>query len=682
MLLWSLAFLLAIGFFSYQLFGRAVSLTKLRTDGGRDYSPRTWGKRLQNTLVYAFGQKKFFLGDQPSGIMHFFIFWGFMVLSVQVITMFIRGWFPDFRVPLFSMELLGGPYGFLKDCFEVAVLCGVSIALYRWLIQKPIRLMGYLPAEARLRQHSHWEAVLILLFIASIMLSGLFYDAGRMVYLAQNPEILVERQWQPVSRFLTSLFHDNVEVAEKVSVACWWIHNFVILAFLNLLPRSKHFHIITAIPNVFLGKIEPKGKLAKKDYTAENAIFGISKIDQFNWKQALDMYSCTECGRCSSQCPANKTGKMLAPRQLLLNLRDHLYANQPKLALKSGTEGAGAPEFELIVGEENRPALDDVIWSCVACRACEEACPVNIEYVDKIIEIRQHLVQEAARFPPELGRAFKGLETNSNPWGIASSERDGWADGFEVPRISEKKDVEYLYYVGCGGSFDSNNRKATQSFVKVLKKAGVSFAILANDEPCNGETARRLGNEYLFQTMAEQLVNKFKEYDVKKVIVNCPHCFNTLKNEYPDFGGGWEVIHAASLVGKLAAEGKIKIDGEFDKKVVYHDSCYYGRFNDIYDEPRNLIKQVPGVELDEISPCRAKGTCCGAGGGRMWMEEPKDKRVNVLRTEQALEQNPDIIATSCPFCKIMIGSAVQEKGITDKVQVMDVMEIVAANLAE
>jgi Fe-S oxidoreductase len=672
-LLWSLFFVVGIGFFGYQIRGRWINLTKARRDDGRNYDPKTWGIRLKNTLIYAFGQKKFFLGDQPSGMMHFVIFWGFMILSLQVITMFMRGWFPEFLLPGFSMELLGGPYGLLKDFFEVLVILGVSVALFRWTIQKPTRLMGFLPAESRLRQHSHWEAIVILSFIFTIMVSGLFYDAGRIVYLSQEGS-----GWQPVSRFLSGLFQGNTQAAEEVSTLCWWLHNTVILVFLNLLPRSKHFHIITAIPNVFLGKVEPKGRLAKKDYSADGAIFGRSQIDQFTWKQMMDMYSCTECGRCSSQCPANKTGKMLAPRQLLLNLRDALYANQELLAKKTGTDSAG---FEVIVGEENKPVLDEVIWSCVACRACEEACPVNIEYVDKIVEIRQHLVQEASRFPSELNRAFKGLETNSNPWGISSAERAGWAEGFDVPLISEKKDVEYLYYVGCGGSFDSNNKKTTQSFVKLLKKANLSFAILGIDETCNGETARRLGNEYLFQTMAEQLVSKFKEYSVKKVIVNCPHCFNTLKNEYPDFGGEWEIIHAAALVSKLVADGKLKLDGEFSKKVVYHDSCYYGRFNDVYDEPRNLIKNVPGTQLDEINPCRHKGMCCGAGGGRMWMEEPKDKRVNVMRTEQALEQNPDVIATSCPFCKIMIGSAINEKGIGDKVAVMDVMEIVEGSAA-
>ena len=681
-LIWTVILLAALGLFAWQIRGRLAVLLKARTDDHRDYKSKTFGARLKNTLVYAFAQKKFFRDDQPAGVMHIIIFWGFVCLLVQVLTMFGRGWSADFRLPLFGMGCLGGPYGFIKDIFEVAVLIGVMIALSRWLITKPVRLFGYLPSEKKLRGHSHWEAYVILLFIMTIMLSGLFYDAGRIASLAAiDPSVAAEGRWQPISAMLSRLFAGDPEAGLTVSKICWWLHNCVVLCFLNLLPRSKHFHIITAIPNVFLGKVEPKGRLPKRDFTVETPLFGRSTPDLFTWKQKLDMYSCTECGRCAAQCPATATGKPLAPRQFLLQLRDAVYANQNALMARAKVGNASTGEgFEPVVGE-GRPVEDDVVWSCVECRACEEACPVNIEYVDKIVDIRQHLVQEASRFPSELNRAFKGMETQSNPWGISSSERSAWAEGFSVPTLAEKPDAEYLYYVGCGGSFDSNNKKATQAFTKILHEAGVSFAILGQSELCNGDSARRLGNEYLYQTMAEALCATLKEHNVKKILVNCPHCFNTLKNEYPDFGGEWEVIHAAALVGKLVTDGKVKIDQPFGKKVVYHDSCYYGRFNDIYDEPRNLINQVPGAELTEMTRCREKGMCCGAGGGRMWMEEPADQRVNLLRTEQALEQKPDVIATSCPFCRIMIGSGINEKGLSDQVGVMDVMEIVAKHMS-
>lgn len=664
-----------ISLFLRQLWGRWRLLRSMRSDDGRYYGPKTIGIRLKNTLVYAFGQTKFFRGEQPAGVMHVVIFWGFVVLLIQVLTMFGRGWVDEFRVPGFGMGALGGPYGFLKDIFEVAVALAVTIALYRWGISRPSRLMGFLPAEKKLRGQSHWEAFLILVFILGIMLSGLLYDAGRFTFL-QDPDTVVEREWQPISLLLSMIFLNSPDLARSVSEMSLWIHNLIILCFVNFLPRSKHFHIITAIPNIFLGKIEPNGKLPKRDFTIKNPIFGRSQPQHFTWKQALDMFSCTECGRCSSVCPATATGKPLAPRQFLVDVRDSAYTNQAKIIAAHGNR-----ELDVVVGE-NKAVADNVVWSCVACRACEQACPVTIEFVDKMVDLRQHLVQEASRFPAELHRAFKGMETNSNPWGISLEDRAAWADGFDVPRISEKPDAEYIYYVGCGGSFDPNNKKATQSFVKILKSARVSFAILGKGEGCNGETARRLGNEYLFQTMAEQLANTIKAAGVKKILVNCPHCFNTLKNEYPDFGGKWEVIHAAAFVGKLAAEGKIKIDGEFAKRIVYHDSCYYGRFNDIYDEPRNLITKLPGCKLLEMDRCKHNGMCCGAGGGRMWMEEAKDQRVNIFRTEQALAKNPEVIATSCPFCKIMIGSAINEKALSDKVAVMDVMEMVAAHVSE
>ncbi len=688
--LWTIAFLAGIGFFAYQIWGRLAVLMGMRTDDGRDYSRKTWGKRTKNTIVYAFGQYKFFLGDQPSGWMHIIIFWGFMTLSLQVITMFMRGWFWDFHFPGLGIEPIGAIYAALKDFFQAGVIIAAMIALTRWLVIKPTRLFGFLPAEAKIREHSHLEAVVILLFISTIMLTGFIYDAGSLIVFPDE-RLIYESRFQPITSTLANYLSDYPAFTSTLMDIAWWTHNLVVLTFLNLLPRSKHFHIITAIPNVFLGKIEPAGWLMKKDYGVEEPLFGRSQPNHFTFKQVLDAYSCTECGRCSSFCPATATGKPLAPRQFLLNLRDDVYKNQPALiaagAKKTGPKSAdgvstaAAPTFDVIVGE-GKAISDDVIWSCVTCRACEEMCPVNIEYVDKIVDIRQHLVQEASRFPEELNRTFKGLENNSNPWGIASEERAAWAEGFDVPTIDEKPDAEYLYFVGCGGSFDAKHKKATQSFVKILKEAGVSFAILGKKEMCNGETARRLGNEYLYQTMAEGLTTLINGYNVKKVLVNCPHCFNTMKHEYPQFGGNWEVEAAAVFTRNLLESGKVKLKNETlkDKNVVYHDSCYFGRHNGIYEDPRKVLSAIPNTKLTEMTMNRREGTCCGAGGARMWVEEKADQRVNVMRTEQALEKKPDVIATSCPFCRIMLGSGVNEKGLGDSVEVMDVMELVANNM--
>jgi Fe-S oxidoreductase len=667
--LFTLIVLVAVGSFLYTLYGRLRLLRAAQPVNHFDHI----GERLMAVLVYAFGQKKFVKDEQPAGWMHVVIFWGFVLLGIQVVTMFGRAYSDHFVVPGFSPHLLGGPFLVLRDVMEVIVSVTILLALYRWVIAHPPRLFGYRPAEDRLAGQSHWEALVILLFILTIMLSGLLYDGGRLVALAGDPLVEAERPWEPVSALVGLLLAGlGTNWATGISDVAWWVHNLVILAFLNLLPRSKHFHIITAIPNVFFRKLEPAGALSLMDLE-KSETFGTSHIDQFTWKQVLDMYSCTECGRCSSHCPATMSGKALAPRQLLLDLRDYLYAHQQEMTAKHLVQGDGAVG-ENLVGE--RLIHDEVLWSCTTCRACEEACPVLIEYVDKIVDMRRHLVQEEARFPTELTRTFKGMETQGNPWGVSAEKKTDWAHGLDVPLLAEHPEVEYLYFVGCAGAFDERNKKATGAFTKLLQKAGVSFAILGAEEPCNGETARRLGNEYLFQSMAQHAIEVFQTYGVKKLLVNCPHCFNTLKNEYPQLGGHYEVIHAGELLSRLLREGKLRLQDGPSKKVTYHDSCYYGRYNEIYDTPREVLARVPGTQLQEMGRHRHTGMCCGGGGGWMWMEEPRDKRVNHLRVAQALETNPDVIAVSCPFCMTMLNDGLKAKGADEKVQLLDVVEIV------
>jgi Fe-S oxidoreductase len=511
------------------------------------------------------------------------------------------------------------------------------------------------------------------------MLTGLLYDGGRLVFLAGAPEVDAERAWQPASRAVASLLAGlGPGGAKLASDFGWWVHNLVILTFLNLLPLSKHFHIITSIPNVFFKKTEPTGALDKQDL--ENATsFGTSYINQFSWKQVLDMYSCTECGRCSSQCPATYSGKLLAPRQLLLNLRDYLYQHEGDvLSLPPPASGEQLPTVgENVVGE--RLILDEVLWACTTCRACEEACPVMIEYVDKIVDMRRHLVQEESRFPAELTRTFKAMETQSNPWGVDAAQRGAWAQGLDIPTVAERRDAEYLFYVGCAGSFDDRAKRTTQALARIFQKAGIDFAILGAEEPCNGETARRIGNEYLFQSMAQAAAEVINGHGVRKIITNCPHCFNTLKNEYPQFGGNYDVVHATELVRRLVEDGALPLrqNGAASRAITYHDSCYLGRYNEVFEAPRDILKRLPGVELREMERSRRTGMCCGAGGGRMWMEEDPDKRVNLRRVEQALETGPDVIAVACPFCMTMVDDGIKAKNREETVQALDVMELVA-----
>ncbi|MBX3026263.1 (Fe-S)-binding protein [bacterium] len=681
---------MAAGFLGRTLYRRFAVLIKVAPVARFDRIP----ERVNAVVQYVLGQKKFVVGEQPlkgdraAGWMHFFIFWGFTILAVQVVHMFVRGFVPGFHLPLLSVDLLGGPYLLLKDIIQLVVLGAISMALARWLITHPARLYGFAPAENRLRGQSHGEAILILCFIGTIMIGGFLYDGGHLFAGAETPEIARERAWQPLSTLIgLALFSaGGAGLAELASNVGWWLHNCVILVFMNLLPLSKHFHILTSVPNVFFKKLEPTGQLSKQDLSENATTFGTSYINQFTWKQVLDMYSCTECGRCSSHCPATISGKELAPRQLMLNLRDYLYENEgavlaaPAAAAQAGAaDGAMTTIGENIVGE--RLIHDEVLWACTTCRACEEACPVLIEYVDKIVDMRRHLVQEESRFPPELTRTFKSMETQGNPWGIDAGSRADWAEGLAIPTLADKPDAEYLYFVGCAGSFDDRHKRTTQALVRVLRAADVDFAILGVEEPCNGETARRIGNEYLFQAMAQMAVEVLNGYQVRKIITNCPHCFNTFKNDYPQFGGNFEVIHATELVDRLISEGRLELNGAGQPRAItYHDSCYLGRYNGVFDAPRSILGKIPGVRLKEMERSRRFGMCCGAGGGRMWMEEEPTQRVNFRRVEQALETKPDAVAVACPFCMTMVDDGLKSKGLEDKVPAIDVMELVANSL--
>jgi len=680
-LIFSVLIVVALGYFARTMYRRLAVLQKVAPVNRFDNVP----ERLKAVFTYAFGQRKFVqreprpetrISEQTAGWMHFFIFWGFTILAIQVVTMFTRGYINDFYVPLFGPHLLGGPYLLLKDIMEVAVLGAVGVALYRWGVSHPKRLYGYQPAEDKLAGHSHWEAYLILVFIACIMIGGLLYDGGRLAYERDNALVQSERVWQPFSALVGHLLGSRAKFFSNFG---WWLHNCVILVFLNLLPISKHFHIITSLPNVFFLKTEPRGVLNKMDL--ENASrFGTSYINQFTWKQVLDMYSCTECGRCASHCPATMSGKELAPRQLLVNLRDYLYAHEDQMLAVKPAAGEGAEAEAVTVGENvvgEGLIHDEVLWACTTCRACEEACPVMIEYVDKIVDMRRHLVQEEARFPVELTRTFKGMETQGNPWGVDAAQRAAWAEGLDVPRMADHPDAEYLFYVGCAGAFDERNKRTTIALSKILKKAGVDFAILGEEELCNGETARRIGNEYLYQAMAQACVDVLNGYKVQKVLTNCPHCFNTIKNEFPQFGGNYEVIHATQFVQQLIAGGKIRLRGDGAQAITFHDSCYLGRYNDVFDAPREILRRLPGVEVREMERNRKFGMCCGAGGGRMWMEEEPTKRVNIRRVEQALETSPDVVAVACPFCMTMIDDGLKSKDMEEQVKALDVMELVA-----
>jgi Fe-S oxidoreductase len=472
---------------------------------------------------------------------------------------------------------------------------------------------------------------------------------------------------------LRSIFSRNV--AGVVFPVAWWMHVLTVLAFAAYLPQSKHLHIVTTLPNVFFRKQTPRGQLSLIEDIENKETFGAASIRDFSWKQLLDGYTCTECGRCSDNCPALATGKPLDPQKIVLDIRDQLLAEGSAL-IQDAKDQAKPPAHWV----ESKP---EELWACTTCAACVEACPVTIEHIDKIVDMRRHLTLMEGSAPPEAQRAMTNIERAGNPWGEPRETRGDWAKDLGVPTFAEKPDAEYLYFVGCAASVDRRNQKVARSLVQVLRAAGVSFAILASEETCNGDPARRIGNEYLWQTQAQQNIETFKKYGVRKVIASCPHCFNTIANEYPQLGGNYEVIHALQLVDRLIADGKLRVGRGMAEAVAYHDPCYLGRHNGIYDQPRAVLDAIPGVQRVEIEPHnRERGFCCGAGGGRMWMEEKVGQRVNHRRIEQLLAINSGAtkVASGCPFCLIMLEEGVGAKGVQDVIRPVDVLELVAGRL--
>jgi Fe-S oxidoreductase len=442
----------------------------------------------------------------------------------------------------------------------------------------------------------------------------------------------------------------------------------IVLGFAMYIPSSKHLHVLAAGPNTFLRKLEREKGMTPINFEDETVTqYGAAKITDLSWKAGLDYYACTECGRCQDLCPAHNTQKPLSPKMLILDLKENLYRNKEKAL-------AGKHDEISPIVDEN--VTEDVIWACTSCRACEVACPVFIEQVDKIYDIRRNLVMMESRFPAEVQTVFKNMETNASPWAFSAADRANWAEGLSVQTMAENSDVDVLLWVGCAGSYDDRNKKVLRAFVSILKKAGIRFSILGSEEQCTGDPARRIGNEYLYQTLAKANIETMNRYNVKRIVTACPHCFNTIKNEYKDFGGTYEVFHHSQYIARLIQDGKIKPSKELNETVTFHDSCYLGRWNNIYEQPRAVLESLPSIRMVEMKSNHDQSMCCGAGGGRMWMEETIGKRVNVARTEQALATNAGIIAASCPFCMTMMNDGVKSKEMTDKVKVMDIAELV------
>lgn len=681
---------LAAGFFAYNI-QRLVRY--MRLVGQPDHRTNDLLTRTRNLILIGFLQTKI-LRDPVAGILHALVFWGFLVLAAGSLELLIAGVSSGFSYSSFLPAPLYAVYMLSQEFFALFVLGAVSVLLYRRLVVKPARLQGD-------KVHSG-DAVFILSMIAVLMVT-LFLVFGFELHL--HPER--QQIFRPVATGLALLF-EALGVSTSTAVAGFnvnlWVHGLLILVFLNYLPYSKHLHVIVSLPNVFLSDTSgpaPKGVMSAMDLEAEDAEqFGAADVTHLSWKSLLDSYSCTECGRCTAVCPANITGKPLSPRKIMINTRQRLMELAPVLAgdpeevrspaLVAG-EGGDAGSTTLAGILENRLLdnyiTEDELWACTSCRACVEECPVSIDQLDIINEMRRDLVLMESRFPAEIQPAFENMERVGSPWNFSPADRSEWADGLEILTVAEMFErgqrPEVLFWVGCMGSFDDRSRKIAVAFSKIMKAAGIDFAILGQEEACNGDPARRLGNEYLYQILARQNIETLNRYEVKTVVTICPHCFHQIGNEYPQLGGNYEVIHHATYIERLLDEGRVPlmVDEEgHHPTFTYHDSCYLGRYNDIYDAPRNALrKALPVVEVFEPEKTRDRGMCCGAGGGRMFMEENIGKRVNVERTEQLLATGAEAIAAACPFCMTMLADGVKQAN--RDIPVLDIAEVVASRLA-
>jgi Fe-S oxidoreductase len=667
------------------------------------------GDRIKYFTLMVLGQRGV-LRDPLPGIAHFFTFWGFLIIQLDALNLWAMGL--GVTLPIVSSR----PFAILLDLFIAAAFISLVIFAFRRAVLRPRQLQSNL--------HGMADAYTILGLIALVLVTLFFFEV--FAYIATGGAF-----WTPFGATLGAAWSAiPQETAVALASVCWWANVLVVLGFLIYLPNSKHLHLLATPFNVFFRNYRPLGALDIIPNIEERDDYGVSKVNQFTWKQLLDGYACTECGRCNSVCPALATDKPLWPKEIILTVKEELFA-EGKLLLAGQVHEETLSQTEPMVGGR---VHDETLWACTNCGACVEICPVSIEHVQKIDDMRRHLVMEESRFPQEVVPLFNNLERNGNPWEISNDTRAEWAEPLGIATLAEDGDVDVLYWVGCMGSFDARNRKVATAFVKILQAANVRFGILGPEEMCNGDPARRIGSEYLWQMLAQQNIETLngygfgkgpdvhqeaktapefgyatasapatadghagpdgtgqtsepsnvagipagRAYSIKTVVATCPHCFNTLKNEYPQLGGNYEVVHHTVFIERLITSGQLQLPEGFDRRTLtYHDPCFLGRWNDVYEEPRKVLSVVNADGVTEMRRNRNRSFCCGGGGGRVWMEEKIGKRINNTRVEEALATGADALAAACPFCITMFEDGIKNVGAQERFGVEDIAEILA-----
>lgn len=610
----------------------------------------SWGERIKSVLVFVFGQARVLA--QPAGLGHFLIFWGFIFITLGTAEHILGMMFPGFSYSMFIGRRAADAIVLGQDVLGLLVIGAIIVSLIRRFFFKPIRLRIDDPKAPR-------EAVFILVLITILIM---------LMYGMRGTTILIEpgryeRSTAPVSSYVSSwisAWEINVSVANHIFA---WLHHGIIFFFLLYIPFSKHVHILGAIPNVFFRNLGPMGRLSKMDFEDETAEkFGISTIPDFTWKQILDLYACTECGRCQAACPAFLTEKPLSPFRVIHRLRGKLMTERKEI-LADGETPPIVPDT----------VTEDELWACTTCGACMQECPPFIEHVQKLVDLRRYLVLTESRFPQELQQVFRNMEVNYNPWAMGYASRADWIEGLDVPIAANKKKFDVLYWVGCAGSFDNRGQKIARAMVELLNRAGVDYAILGVEEHCCGDSARRLGNEYLAQMLIESNIETLSSYEFNRIVTTCPHGLNALRVEYPQFGFEKPVVHHSEFLLELVSSGRLKVKKALSKTGAYHDSCYLARYNSIIDSPRELLSKALGRGLKEVRRRGKRSFCCGAGGGRMWLEEDIGKRINEERTKEFLGEGVDSLFTACPFCMTMFEDGLKVLDRED-IEVLDIAE--------